>query len=131
MASGVAYAVWSATGSGATTAKAGTTTALTATASITGGPLYPGATADLTVVVTNPNAVPVTVTTIAAGTVAASAGCSTHGVTVTIPATVNLLVPANGSAPRTLTGAVAMSTASSSDCQGATFTVPVTVGGKL
>ena len=131
MAGGIAYAAWTTNGTGAATAKTGTVAALEAQATIVGGPLYPGATADLKVVVTNPNASPVTVTTITAGAVTASPGCTTPGVTVTTSGAASFVVPANGSVTRTLPAAVGMSTASSSNCQGAAFTVPVTVGGRL
>ena len=131
MAGGVAYAVWTTNGTGATTAKTGKAAALEAQATIVGGPLYPGATADLKVVVTNSNASPVTVTTVSAGAVTAGPGCTTPGVTVTTSGAASFVVPANGSVTRTLTTAVAMSTASSSNCQGATFTGPVSVGGRL
>jgi hypothetical protein len=130
MAGGIAYAAWSQTGAGTGTAAAGTIAPLGAVGTI-GSTLYPGGSATLTVTVSNPNGRPVTVTSVAlTGTVTASAGCTTSGVTVSLPATVSVTVPAGGSAPVTLTNAVSMSTSSTSDCQGATFTVPLSATGR-
>ncbi|SDP40295.1 hypothetical protein SAMN04489867_2333 [Pedococcus dokdonensis] len=130
MAAGLAYAVWSQTGAGTGTAAAGTTAPLSAVAAVS-DTLYPGGSATLTVTVSNPNQRPVTVTSIdLAGSVAASAGCTTPGVTVTLPASVSVTVPAGGSAPVSFTDAIAMTASSSSDCQGATFTIPVSAKGK-
>ena len=130
MVTGIAYAAWSQTGAGTRNATTGTTQALGAVAAVS-TTLYPGGTAALTVTVSNPNPGPVTVTSInLTGAVTASAGCTTSGVTVTLPATVSVSVPAGGSSPVTLTDAVAMSTSSSSDCQGATFTIPLRAKGE-
>ncbi len=128
---GIAYATWSDAGGGAASAKVGTSTAITVAATV-GSQLYPGSTADLVVTVSNPNVSAVTVTDLSLdGAVTATGGCTTPGVTVTLPSSVNLSVPAGGSAPLTLTNAVAMTTSSSSDCQGATFTIPLTASGQL
>ena len=130
MASGIAYAAWSQTGAGTGTAAVGNTAPLTAIATIS-STLYPGSSATLTVTVSNPNPRPVTVTSVGlTGPVAASAGCTTPGVTVTLPATVSVTVPAGSNAPVTLANSVAMSTSSSSDCQGATFSIPLSASGK-
>ena len=130
MAGGIAYAAWAVTGTGSGTAAADSTTPLTAVAAVS-TTLYPGRSATLTVTVSNPNPRPVTVTSIdLTGAVTASAGCTTHGVTVTLPATVSVAVPAGGSAPVALTNVVSMSTSSSSDCQGATFTIPLRAKGE-
>ena len=129
MAGGIAYAAWSQTGAGSGTAATGTIAPLGAVASL-GSSLYPGGSASLTVTVTNPNPRPVTVTSIVlTGAVTASAGCTTSGLSVTLPGAVSVTVPAGGSAPVTLTNAVSMSTSSTSDCQGATFTVPLSATG--
>lgn len=132
---GAAYAVWHSTGTGTSTAKAGTTSALTASATITGTLRPGGPSRDLAVSVTNPNAQAITVTTIALnGSVTASGGsgtCATTGVTVTLPGSISLAVPANSTRTYTATGAVTMSTASESGCQGATFTVPLRATGRM
>ena len=66
-----------------------------------------------------------------AGAVTASAGCSTPGVTVSLPASTTLVVPAGGNASLTVANGIAMTTASSSNCQGATFTIPLQATGRL
>ena len=97
-----------------------------------GGPLSPGAAADLLVTVSNPNSAPVTVTSLTlAGPVTASASCSTPGITVSLPASTSLVVPAGGNASLSVTNGVSMTAASSSNCQGATFTIPLQANGRL
>lgn len=130
LAGGIAYAAWAVLGTGSGTAVPGSTTPLTAVAAVSTA-LYPGSSATLTITVSNPNPRPVTVTSIdLTDAVTASAGCTTHGVTVNLPATVSVAVPAGGSAPVALNDAVSMSTSSSSDCQGATFTIPLSAKGE-
>jgi hypothetical protein len=131
MAGGIAYAAWSAVGAGTGAAASGTPQALGVSATV-GGTLYPGAAADVLVTVSNPNSAPVTVTTLTlAGSVTASAGCSTPGVTVTLPASTSLVVPAGGNASLSVANGVSMTTASSSNCQGAIFTIPLQANGRL
>jgi len=134
---GVAYAAWTSNGAGTANAKAGTaiplTTDLTGIA-ITTGLLYPnGPAGDVQLKITNPNPYPVTVTGIVpTGTVTASGGtgtCTTTGVTFTAQ-TMSLVIPAGQtSAAQTFTGAASMSSAAENGCQGATFTIPVTLAG--
>jgi hypothetical protein len=131
MVGGVAYAAWSAHGAGTSAAATGTPETLGVSATVA-GQLYPGASADVLVTIGNPNTLPVTVTALALdGTIAASAGCTTPGVAVSLPASLSLVVPAGDSLPLSITGGVAMTTASSSDCQGATFTIPLRATGRL
>jgi hypothetical protein len=132
---GIAVAAWTSAGSGAANAKAGTaaaptTTAVPASAFVT-GLLYPGGPAgDAKIVVNNPNSYPVKVSSIVVnGTPTGTNGtgtCTTTGVSWAAQ-TPNAPVAAGGSATLTLTGAVSMSTASDDGCQGALFAVPVTV----
>lgn len=138
---GAAFAVWSANGSGTGSAAASTSQALTTTASTAAGTaLYPGGTGDLRITYSNPNPFPVTVTSLAltsGGVITAAGGigtCTTTGVSLTSPQTVSHLVPAktgstNGSAAFTVAGALSMNNSSDNGCQGATFTVPVTITG--
>jgi hypothetical protein len=137
---GLVYAAWTAGGSGsgyakATTAQQLTTVDVSATTSAT---LYPGASGDLLIKVSNPNPYPVKVTDIAgSGTITADSGHSTcgsdgshpTGVTFTDQHSLAIAVPANGSTQSTLSGSVQMSNASDNSCQGATFTVPVSLTG--
>ena len=133
-----AYAYWSTAGLGAGSATAGTMEPLTAEALVAGDlpatTLVPGGTADVALRAFNPNPFAVQVYAISGnGTATADAGhpqCLTTGVTFTPPAaplSPSVSVPANSSVLITLPGAAAMSTASESSCQGATFSLPVTL----
>ncbi len=137
---GLVYAQWLASGSGAVYAKAGKATNLStkdvsANVSTTTGLLYPGADGDVLVQIHNPNPYPVKVTEISsgAGEATASGGtgtCTTTGVSLKGPQTVSIEVPAGGdSAEKVLSGAAHMSGSSEDGCQGATFTIPVTLTG--
>ena len=140
---GLVYAAWTTSGNGSVYAKAGTSQALStldASAS-TSATLYPGASGDVVLKVSNPNNFPVRVTSVSLnGTnadITADSGhssCTTTGVSFTGATGLSVDVPAksgatNGSAQATLSGAAAMSNASVDGCQGATFTIPVTVSG--
>jgi hypothetical protein len=143
VAVGLVYAAWITSGSGSVYAKAGTSQALStldASASTT-ATLYPGSTGDVVLKVSNPNAFPVRVTGVSLNgtnaSIAADAGhsgCTTTGVSFTNATGLTVDVPAkagatNGSVEATLSGAAAMSNASVDACQGATFTIPVTLTG--
>ena len=104
----------------------------TSAAAVTSGLLVPGGTGDVYITVNNPNAYPVRLTAVTGnGTITASGGqgtCTTTAVTFTNQApTSNNTIAAGGSATFTFTGAVAMGTNPDNGCQGATFTIPVTV----
>lgn len=137
LSTGTAVAYWAAAGSGTGTAAAGTAQPLTTgTASAsTSSLLYPGGpAADVTLVVQNPNPYPVTVTGVAAdGPVTATGGigtCATHGVTFVAPTGgLPFTVSPSASATVTLAGAAQMSTAAENGCQGAAFTLPVSLTG--
>ena len=140
---GLVFAAWITPGSGSATAKAGSAQALStldASAS-TSATLYPGVSGDVAVKVSNPNPFPVRVTSVSLNgnnsDITADSGhgsCSPTGVSFTNQTGLTIDVPAksgstNGSATGTLTGAASMSNASADGCQGATFTIPVTLGG--
>ncbi|MGO4147879.1 hypothetical protein AB4Y77_22680 [Paenarthrobacter sp. YAF11_1] len=135
---GTAYAYWAAAGTGNGSASNGTMQAVTVDALVPGDTLQtslvPGGTADVLLRASNPNPHAVTVYGFAAnGPVTADAGhpgCTTTGVTFTPPAAPlasPVLIPANSSILLTLPGAAGMGAASASGCQGAQFTVPVTL----
>jgi len=139
----VAFAAWTATGSGsgysqATTAQALSTVDVSAS---TSAQLYPGGTGDMTIRFSNPNPYPVQVTGVSgsglpAGITSDKVGCTgastgvvftnQTGLTIDVPAAVGVTP---GEASATLTGAVAMTNASVNACQGAIFTIPVTLSG--
>jgi hypothetical protein len=135
---GVAYAYWTAHGSGSGNATNAGMQAVTVEALIAGdnpaSTLIPGGTADVVVRVANSNAYPVHIYSVAGnGAVTADAGhsaCTTTGVTFNAPAaplSPTVTVPASGSTLVHLPGTASMSTASQSACQGATFQIPLTV----
>ena len=134
MATGVAWAAWTADGTGNGYAKATTAEVLTTddVSATTVAQLYPGGTGDVKLTINNTNDYPVRVTSIAGnGTITADtghAGCTTTGVSFT-DQTGTWDVAANGETAITLTGAASMSNASLNACQGATFTIPVALTG--
>jgi hypothetical protein len=127
-----AFAYWRTFGSGsasAVTSALGTPTIQ----ALAGGDapttsLLPGATSDVVLRVNNPNAYTLTITGIAQnGAITTTAGaCTTTGVSTSFPSSPSIAVP-NGTHLIDVSGAAAMSTASSNGCQGAMFNVPVSV----
>ena len=131
----IAYAAWTASGGGsgyakATSAQALTTVDVSATTTAT---LYPGATGNVSLRIDNPNPYPVRVTAVTGSGVIDSdstAACdASTGVTFTNQSGLTLDIAASSAQTFTLTGAVAMSNSSHTDCQGAVFTIPVTLTG--
>ena len=145
---GLVYAAWTSSGSGngyakATTAQDLTTVNVSASTSAT---LYPGADGDVLLKIHNPNPYPVQVTSVTGnGTFTADAGHSTcgsdgshptgvtyadqTGQTINVPAASTDSGDGNGNKQVTLSGASHMSNASDNSCQGATFTIPVSLSG--
>ncbi len=132
---GLAYAAWTTSGSGSGTAKAKNAQALTTVdvSATTTATLYPGATGDVLLKTSNPNDYPVRVTDVKGnGAITATGGsgtCTTTGVTFTDQTGKSIDIPAKGSTEATMTGAAAMSNLSEDGCQGATFTIPVSLSG--
>ncbi|MEV0897703.1 hypothetical protein [Actinoplanes sp. NPDC049802] len=135
---GAAWALWSLDGLGVTSASAGEVIQLQVTARPRpDNPLYPGARSALSITVRNDNRFPVLLTTVRPGTGPATvdaahenAGCATTGVSLTKSSfPVVWRIPAQRSATFALSNSITMSNASDSACQGATFTVPLTVTG--
>ena len=132
---GLAYAAWTTNGSGSGYAKAGSSQALTTVdvSASTAATLYPGASGDVLLKVNNPNPYPVRVTDVAGnGAVTADSGhaaCVTTGVTFTDQHGQTIDIAPSTQTQVTLTGAAKMSNASDNGCQGATFTIPVSLTG--
>lgn len=140
--SGLAWAAWTSSASGSAAAKAGTALQPTtsATAIVSGDTLLvPGGSGTLRITVNNPNPYSVKVTKVepdtsrsVSATPVTGSTCTATGVTFTTQTlTTNNAVAAksgstDGSATFALPG-VSMSPASDDGCQGATFSVPVTV----
>jgi len=138
LAAGVAFAAWTATGTGQGYAKAGTAQALTTldgSGSIT-NTLVPGGTGDFVIKISNPNAYPVSLAgATLTGSVAATGGigtCTTTGVTVSqsaIDGTLPHTIAANGTWTDVVSAGASMDNTSQNGCQGATFTQSVTLSG--
>ncbi len=130
LSSGAAYAYFSSSGHGTGSASVGSmqTVAISGTVS-PNTPLLPGGSGDVTFKVTNPNNFAVTlVSVVGNGTITSNqSNCTTTGVTFTNQTGLSTSIPADNTATIDLPGAATMSTASSAGCQGATFSVPVTI----
>ncbi len=131
LSSGAAYAYFSSSGHGTGSASVGsmqTVTISSATVS-PNTPLLPGGSGDVTFKVTNPNGFAVTlVSVVGNGTITSNqSSCTTTGVTFTNQTGLSTSIPADDTATIDLPGAATMSTASSAGCQGATFSIPVTI----
>ena len=85
----------------------------------------------MTLSVTNPNDFDVTLTGVTStGAVTADSGhsgCTTTGVSFVPQTGLSMAIPADGTAQVDLPAAATMSAASSSGCQGAAFSIPVTI----
>jgi len=134
-AAGTAYAYNTTTASATRSAHTGTMQTVTVQALVGGdapsSKLYPGGpAADVILRVNNPNSYSLKLFSIAGnGSITADAshsGCTTPGVTFSPPSSPNIALPA-GSSLVHLSGAASMSTASVNACQGATFSIPVTM----
>ena len=132
---GLVYAAWTTSGSGSGYAKATNAQSLTTddVSATTTAQLYPGGTGDVEVKINNPNDYPVRVTDVTgSGTITANGGigtCTTTGVTFTDQTGQTIDIAANGSQSVTFNNAASMSNASDNGCQGATFTIPVSLSG--
>jgi predicted ribosomally synthesized peptide with SipW-like signal peptide len=134
LGAGAAYAYFTSVGSGTGSASTGTVQTVTVAAS-TATPstaLLPGGTGDVTLKVTNPNGYAVTLVSVTGtgGAISADAGhpgCTTTGVTFTNQTGLSTTIPASSTSIIDLAGAAVMSAASSAGCQGATFSIPVTI----
>jgi hypothetical protein len=94
--------------------------------------LVPGGTADVAVQVTNPNLFAVTVVsaTAAVGVVTVDAGhptCTPASVDFTDPVGLSLVIPAGTTEALSFPGAASMSISAPNACQGASFSIPLTL----
>lgn len=135
LAGSVAFAFWTATGTGSGYAEAVSAQALSTNVTATVADLYPGASGDLAIEIANPNPYPVTVTDVTrtADPITSDAGAAcdaSHGVSMADQTGLSLAVPAGGSATFSLDGVVSMANTSVDACQGAVFTIPVDLVGQ-
>jgi hypothetical protein len=136
---GVAWAHWSASGSGTTSGSTATLQTVTVTA-LAGADqpassLLPGGPpAEVILRVSNPNPYPVRLYSITAtGAVSADSGhpgCTNTGVSFVPPADPDISVPGSSTLLIRLPDAASMATSSPAGCQGATFHIPVTVAAR-
>jgi hypothetical protein len=129
---GVAWAAWSVSGTGTGTAKATTAQNLTIGQATVSGDLYPGfAGGDLSFVVTNPNVFPVKITAVSPnGAITSGAvGCGAADVSFAGASGLEVIVTAvsGGTQTVTLSDVVSMVANPDNACQGATFSVPISV----
>jgi hypothetical protein len=130
---GIAFAAWTASGTGSGAAQATSAQAVTYSDGTTTAQLYPTGSGDLVISVNNPNGYKIQITdvvgngTITADAAHATAGCNASSVTFADQHSLTKVVNAATTADVTLTAAVSMSNAANDFCQGATFTVPVSV----
>lgn len=139
-----ALAFFTSGGTGADTAATGTLPALIVLPATTGSfeaPLYPGATGDLIVRLKNPNTKPVTLLRVSQGGAVSvdggGAGCTsdpewpntlgTSGVGILEATSLDIVLDGGSTRVLHLPGAASMSLTSDTDCQGATFNIPISV----
>jgi Putative metal-binding motif len=130
---GLAFAEWLASGTGEGYAKSRTAQALTTESVTASESLYPGGTGDLVIRIHNPNPFPATLTSVTPNGAITSdnPACDAggHGVTFTGVSGLSDVIDANASTNVTLVGALSMAPSSANECQGVTFTVPVSLNG--
>jgi predicted ribosomally synthesized peptide with SipW-like signal peptide len=131
---GTAYAYFTSSGSSTGSASTGTmqTVTITATAGSPNTALLPDGTGDVVLQVDNPNDFAVTLVSVigsgAVGVDAEHSGCDPSVVTFTNQTGLSISIPASASGYQVdLPGAAAMSSSASDACQGATFSIPVTI----
>jgi hypothetical protein len=131
-----AYAHWSSSGGSVSgSAATGTLQPVTVAAFVGGDSpssnLFPGTSADVILRVNNPNAYAVTLISVSGnGTIAADgghSGCTTTGVTFTNQTGLTSAIGASGTTLVHLANAASMGATSSNGCQGATFSIPVSI----
>jgi hypothetical protein len=130
---GVAFATWTANGTGSAEARARTAQTVTVNASTGAADLYPGFTqGDLHFTLTNTNPYPVQFTSLTPGAITSSApvACPSSNLTVASASALTLNVAANAtSAPLSVADVVSLATGAPDGCQGVTFTVAATMVG--
>jgi len=130
---GVAFAAWTATGTGSGQVNAVTAQSVTVNASTGTADLYPGATdGDVYFTLTNSNPYAVTFTSMTAGTVTSSdpTNCPSSNVTVGNASGLTLNVSANSTSGQlSIADVASMSASAPNGCQGITFSVSITLSG--
>jgi hypothetical protein len=129
----VAYAAWSASGSGGSQARALTAQTLTVSAGTGAADLYPGFTGgDLYFTLTNDNPYPVTMTAMSPGAITSSdpTNCPASNVSAASKTGLSLNVAANStSGALSIADAVSMQASAPDGCQGVVFTIVINLTG--
>lgn len=131
-AAGVAYAMWSAQGSGSGRASAAFAVDAEIVAADGTPDLFPGATdGDIAFTVTNPNPYPITFTAATVGAVTSSdeAACPATNVTVAEPGALDIVAEPGTSEVLTIPDVVGMDVDAPDGCQGVTFDIELTLTG--
>ena len=130
---GVAFAAWTADGTGSANARARTAAPITVTAVTGTADLYPGFTdGDLSFTLTNTNPYPVTFSAMTPGAITSSSpvACPSSNLTVDTASGLSLPVAANAtSGTQSIADVVTLDSRAPDGCQGVTFTVAVTLTG--
>jgi len=137
LAAGVAFAAWTANGSGSGTAKALTAQTVTINADTGTADLYPGSNGKVYFTLTNTNPYSITFDKLTAASVTSSSdevNCPNTNLSInsaiTLPLTVSLPVGANTtSAQESISNLVSLAHAAPNGCQGKTFTISLTLTG--
>jgi hypothetical protein len=132
LVSSIGLGEWLTNGSGEGRARAGRGATLTATPGEPTTELFPGGTADVALVVSNPNPFSATVRSISKNGDITSDLADCDGATnvfFTDQTNLDLPVPPNGSLDVSLPDAASMVESAASECQGASFTIPVAING--
>jgi hypothetical protein len=131
---GAAWAHFTSSGSGTGHASTGamSTVTISATTGAPSTPLFPGGSGDVSLEVDNPNSYSVTLVSVTGnGTIRPDTGhpsCTTTGVVFANQSGLTMSIPGGATNYQVrLSGAVSMGSSSSSGCQGATFSIPVTI----
>jgi hypothetical protein len=128
---GIAFAYFTSNGSSTASADTGSLrVSIAATAGTPSSPLLPGGPAgDVALEVNNPNNAAVTlISVVGDGAITASGGCTAPDVTFANQTGLQISIPANSTDYQVdLSGAASLSASSPNDCQGATFSIPVTI----
>jgi hypothetical protein len=135
---GIASATLTSTGSGTGIASTASMTnlSLLSTPGTPTTPLLPGGTGDVTFEVSNPNDAAVTITAVSPNgsiTPSGGSGCtsSNDGVSFTAQTGLSIIVPAHAVAQLVdLPTSVSMTSGSFNGCQGASFSIPISVTGE-
>lgn len=133
---GMAFALWTQSGSGSGTAKAasGTDSTVSTDAAAAVVDLYPGFTdGDLYLKVDNPNPYPVRFTSLTPGTITSgdAVNCPASNVSAVSKTGLTIDVPANTTTAisKSVADAVSMASAAPEGCKNVTFTIAVTLSG--